>query len=57
MTHNLRAKEASKYLGVAISTLWMYRKQKKIKAIKLSPKVTIFKKDDLDKFIAGDNNE
>ena len=57
MTHNLRAKEASKYLGVAKSTLWLYVSQKKIRAIKLSPKVTIFKVEDLDTFIAGDNNE
>lgn len=48
---NLRAKEASKYLGIGLSTLWLFSKQKKLKPIKLSPRVTIFKKSDLDEFI------
>ena len=48
---NMRAKEAHKYLGVGLSTLWLYVKQGKIKAYKLSDKVTIFKKSDLDAFI------
>ena len=48
---NLRAKEAHKYLGVGLSTLWLYVKQGKITPIKLSPRVTIFKKEDLDNFI------
>jgi len=48
---NFRAKEAAKYLGVGLSTVWLYAKQKKITAIKLSDRVTIFKKDNLDKFI------
>ena len=50
---NLRAKEACKYLGVGLSTLWLYAKQGKIKPIKLSERVTIFKKSDLDSFING----
>jgi excisionase family DNA binding protein len=50
-TNNLRAKEASEYLGVAKSTLWLYVKQGKIKKIKLSPRVTIFRKEDLDNFL------
>lgn len=48
---NLRAKEAAKYLGVGLSTIWLYAKQGKITPIKLSDKVTIFKKEDLDHFI------
>ena len=48
---NFRAKEASKYLGVGLSTIWLYAKQGKITAIKLSDRVTIFKKEDLDRFI------
>jgi len=50
---HLRPKEAHKYLGIGLSTLWLYVKQEKIKAIKLSDKVTIFKKSDLDAFIAS----
>lgn len=48
---NLRAKEASKYLSIGLSTLWLYAKQGKLKPIKLSKRVTIFKKSDLDSFI------
>ena len=48
---NMRAKEASKYLGVGLSTVWLYAKQGKITAIKLSDRVTIFKREDLDNFI------
>ena len=49
--NNLRPKEAHKYLGVGLSTLWLYVKQGKLKPIKLSDRVTIFKKSDLDSFI------
>jgi len=52
-TENMRAKEAHKYLGVGLSTLWLYVKQEKIKAIKLSDRVTIFTKSNLDAFIAS----
>jgi len=48
---NLRAKEASLYLGVGLSTLWLYAKQGKLNPIKLSQRVTIFQKSDLDQFI------
>ena len=48
---HMRAKEASKYLGVGLSTIWLYVKQGKINTTKLSDRVTIFKKDDLDNFI------
>ncbi len=48
---NLRPKEAAKYLGVGLSTIWHYAKQGKLHPIKLSERVTIFKKSDLDAFI------
>lgn len=50
---NMRAKDAAKYLSCGLSTVWLYAKQGKITPIKLSQKVTIFKKADLDNFIAG----
>lgn len=50
---NLRPKEVAKYLGVGLSTVWLYAKQGKITPIKLSDRVTIFKKEDLDRFING----
>lgn len=48
---NFRPKEAAKYLSCGVSTIWLYAKQGKIKPIKLSDRVTIFRKDDLDAFI------
>ncbi len=48
---NYRAKEASVYLSCGLSTIWLYAKQGKITPIKLSDRVTIFKKEDLDNFI------
>jgi len=48
---NYRAKEASTYLSCGLSTIWLYAKQGKITPIKLSDRVTIFKKEDLDNFI------
>lgn len=48
---NMRAKEAHKYLGIGLSTLWAFVAQKKIKAYKLSDRVTIFKRSELEAFI------
>jgi excisionase family DNA binding protein len=49
----MRAKEASRYLACGVSTLWLWVKQGKIKAYKLSDRVTIFKRSELDAFING----
>jgi len=46
-----RAKEACHYLGISKSGLWLYAQQKKLTPIKLTPRVTVFAKDDLDKFV------
>jgi predicted DNA-binding transcriptional regulator AlpA len=51
MQENFRDKQASLYLGVGVSTVWLYVKQGKLHPVKLSPRVTIFKKSDLDAFI------
>jgi excisionase family DNA binding protein len=50
---NMRAKEASRYLACGVSTLWLWVKQGKFKAYKLSDRVTIFKRSELDAFING----
>ena len=47
----VRAKEASEFIGVGLSTIWLYAKQKKITAYKISPRVTVFKKSELQAFI------
>ncbi len=49
---NYRAKEAASYLGVALSTIWLYAKQGRLHPIKLSPRITVFKKEDLDRLIS-----
>ncbi len=51
MKENFRAKEAATYTGLAISTIWLYAKQGRLHPIKLSPRITVFKKEDLDKLI------
>lgn len=48
---NMRAKEAHKYLGCGLSTLWLWVKQGKIKAYRISERVTIFKRSELEAFI------
>ncbi|AFV98260.1 MULTISPECIES: helix-turn-helix transcriptional regulator [unclassified Sulfuricurvum] len=51
MEQNFRVKDASKYLSVCIATVWAYAKEGRLHPIKLSPRVTIFKKSDLDALI------
>ena len=48
---NIRVKEASIHLACGVSTLWLWVKQGKIKAYKLSDRVTIFKRSELDAFV------
>ena len=50
---NYRAKEAAKYLGIAVSTVWLYAKQGRLTPIKISPRITVFKKADLDKLMSA----
>ncbi|MDD2782297.1 helix-turn-helix domain-containing protein [Sulfuricurvum sp.] len=47
----MRDREAASYLGVGVSTVWMFSRQKKIKAIKLSPRITVWSKADLDEYV------
>jgi len=47
----VRVKEAAQYLSIGVSTVWLYAKQKKLHPIKLSDRVTVFSKEDLDAFI------
>ena len=48
---NMRAKEVAKYLQCGLSTVWLWNKQNKIKAYKISDRVTIFKRSEIDAFI------
>jgi predicted DNA-binding transcriptional regulator AlpA len=46
-----RAKEAANFLGIGVSTVWLYAKQQKLLPKKLSPKVTVFDIEDLNKLL------
>ncbi len=45
----LRAKEVALYLGIGLSTVWLYAKQGKLTPKKLSQRVTVFSINDVDK--------
>jgi len=50
---NYRPKDAAKYLGVGLSTVWLYIKQGKLQSIKLSDRVTIISQESLDNFMSA----
>jgi predicted DNA-binding transcriptional regulator AlpA len=50
----MRVKQVSSYLGVATSTIWSWCKAGNFPTpLKLSPKATVWDKDEIDKFIAS----
>lgn len=49
---NYRPKEAAAYLGIGLSTFWLFAKQKRIKTTKLSERVTVIRLEELERFIA-----
>jgi len=55
MKKNYRPKEVAEYLGIGLSTVWLYIKQGKLKKTKLSDRVTVVTKDELDRFMNGGN--
>jgi len=54
---NMRAKEVAKYIGIGLSTVWAYSASGLLKPIKLSPRVTVFRRSEIDSFIASCSNE
>lgn len=54
---NMRAKEVAKYLGIGLSTVWLYVKQGKLHPTKLSSRVTIFNKKEIDDFVNKSREE
>ena len=48
-----RAKGLAKYLGIGLSTVWLYAKQGKITPKKLSPRVTVFEVAEVEKALFG----
>ena len=48
---NMRAKDVAIYLGIALSTVWLFAKQGKLKPVKLGEKTTVFLKSDIDEWV------
>lgn len=46
---SIRAKEVSKRYGIGLSTVWYLAKEGKITPIKVTPRVTVFSIQELDK--------
>lgn len=53
LSQNLRAKEVAKYLGISLSTVWLFAKQGRLTPHKLSERVTVFRKSEIDKEFFG----
>jgi len=51
----LRAKQVAKRYSIGLSTVWALSKQKKINAIKVTDKITVFDVDECDKFFSNNN--
>jgi len=54
---NMRAKDVATYMGIGLSTVWLYVKQGKLTPIRVSPRVTIFKRSEIDEFICSLDND
>lgn len=49
----VRAKGAANYMGIGISTVWLYAKQGKLTPKRLSPRVTVFSIEEIDNLISN----
>ena len=45
----LRPKQVAMLLGVGLSTIWYWKKQGRIKAYKLSERITVFRRDEIER--------
>lgn len=52
----LRPKEAARHLSVSESCIWQLLKKKVLTSYKLSPKVTVLKKSELDEYVQSRMN-
>ncbi len=48
---HLRANEVAIYMGIGVSTVWLYVRQGKLTAKKISSRVTVFDIDEINQFI------
>ncbi len=45
----MRAKQVAQYLSIGLSTVWLYAKEGKLTPVKLSPRVTVFDIEEINK--------
>ena len=48
---HIRASEVANYLGIGLSTVWLYVKQGKLTPKKISPRVTLFSIEEVQRII------
>ena len=51
----LRAKEVAKYLGIGLSTVWLYAKKGKLTPRKISDRVTVFSIEEVERLASGED--
>jgi len=49
-----RAKEVAEYVGIGLSTVWLYAKQGKLTPIRVSPRVTVFDIEEIEALANGE---
>lgn len=49
----MRVKDLAKHLGIAVSTVWLYVRQGKIKSKKISSYITLFEVEEIEKALLG----
>lgn len=47
----LRAKDVAVYLGIGLSTVWLFAKQGKLRPVKLGARTTVFLKSEIDEWV------
>ncbi|MGV6830347.1 MAG: helix-turn-helix transcriptional regulator [bacterium] len=53
----LRAREVAVYLGIGLSTVWLFAKQGKLRPIKLGARTTVFLKSEIDEWVESCRND
>jgi predicted DNA-binding transcriptional regulator AlpA len=48
-----RAKEVAEYLSIGLSTVWLFTSQGRLTAKKLSPRVTVFDIEEVERLLDG----
>ena len=49
----LRAKEVAEYMGIGLTTVWLYAREGKLTPKKISARVTVFSIEEIEKLIEG----